>query len=69
MFDFLRFYDALKDQLVLGEQRFTAADHNEDPYAASSEAGFCAGIMKALELYRKFCPAGIISDQEVSGNG
>lgn len=59
-FDFLRFYEALNDQLVLGEGRFRAADANEDPFSAASEVGFCVGIKKAIELYQKYCPSGVL---------
>ena len=67
-FDFLRFYESLNDQLVLAKNRYKWCEDFEDDYGASSEAGFHAGIMKALELYRKYCPAGLLPDQEVSGN-
>ena len=67
-FDFLRFYAALNDQLVLAKNRYKGCEDNEDDYGASSEAGFYAGILKALELYRKYCPAGLLPDREVPGN-
>ena len=65
-FDFLRFYEALNDQLVLAKNRYKGCDDNEDSHGASQEAGFYAGIMKAIELYRKYCPAGLLPDFDVS---
>lgn len=56
-----RFLEALNVQLVLHEGRYRAADSNEDSLNASSEAGFCAALEEAMDLFRSIV-------LEVSGN-
>lgn len=56
-----QFLDCLHADLVLAENRYKAADAYEDAHAAASEAGYCAGIRVAIDLFRRIV-------LEVSGN-